>query len=60
MMSVHASTFLPVRLNFTEARCPSCNKLCFRWRADSRRATVDVKCSRCGHLSLLAIGTTAA
>ena len=60
-MSVHATTgFMPPRPAFVDIRCPSCAKLLFRVRRDSRRAIVDAKCPRCSHLSLLSIGTTAA
>lgn len=59
-MTLHASTFMPRRANFTDCRCPSCGKLLFRVRSDSRRAVLDAKCPRCAHITLLSVGTTAA
>lgn len=59
-MTIHASSFMPLRPTFADCRCPSCGKLLFRVRRDSRRAVLDAKCPRCSHIALLSVGTTAA
>ena len=49
-------TLLSSTMVFAEIRCPSCGKLLFKWMRKGS-TIIDVKCSRCGHLDVLALST---
>ena len=52
------STFAvaPLAITFADIRCHNCKRLLFRWEFRGR-ATIEVKCPRCGSKDLLALST---
>ena len=51
-----ARTMLSSTMVFAEIRCGNCGKLLLKWMRKGS-AILDMKCSRCGHLDVVALST---
>jgi phage FluMu protein Com len=54
----YGSTALAVRtLPLADVRCRSCKRLLFKWEF-SGTANIEVKCTRCGSIDVIALSTS--